>query len=639
MGKQRLRAEIVQDMAPQSGRMRWSSTEPGSVQAGQVAFAAGRSVFTNLLSREQDGWRAAQLYGGLMPDVYRSVGALQLLRQRTERANSAAPRIRYNVIRQVIDAARAQITRAEVRPYFLSSGGEWSMQRRAKQLTKFSDGQLYKAKIRTLGPDIFLDSAIFDLGAVKVSIREGEPLVERVFPLELGVDLRDGLEGNPREMYQRHSVDKEALLEQYPDKADLIRSANLERDWFDSDEPSSVDHVSVVEVWRRATPKSKGRHIVALSSGPLLDEEWTSERFPFSILRYSKGLRGWFGTGMEWHLRGMQLEINATLRTIQNALHLGAVPRVFLEQGSKIAAQTIGNTVMEIINYRGQKPDLHPGVAFPSELVGHLSMLIQGSFDQEGVSRGAARSESRPGLSSGRAIRMDRDIGTERFSVATKAYEEWTLDVTDLLVETGREIAKKDKSFGVLVPGPRYSETLEWSKVNMDRDKYVLKAYPTNMLSEDPSERTEDVQDLLKAGMIEPAEGRRLLRFPDEDAVLSLEAAAVDDILAEVERLLDGKAYRSPEPYQALELGMAIMQKSWLKARNDGAPDDVLENVQRWVADADDLLKRMQGDAGTTPDPAAAAQALSSPTAGMGAPQGVPGAAPVSDLLPTAPPA
>jgi hypothetical protein len=66
--------------------------------------------------------------------------------------------------------------------------------------------------------------------------------------------------------------------------------------------------------------------------------------------------------------------------------------------------------------------------------------------------------------------------------------------------------------------------------------------------------------------------------------------AAIEDIEATIEELLDGN-YQPPEPYQNLGMGLRRIQMAYLKARRDGAPENILEDMRRWIESADYIMK------------------------------------------------
>ena len=91
------------------------------------------------------------------------------------------------------------------------------------------------------------------------------------------------------------------------------------------------DLIMVVESWHLRSGKNAkdGRHMIAISSGYISDEEYTKDRFPFSFLHYSNRLLGFWSQGVAEQLMGTQMELNSILYTISRAIKLVGVPRVF----------------------------------------------------------------------------------------------------------------------------------------------------------------------------------------------------------------------------------------------------------------------------------------------------------------------
>lgn len=617
-------------MTPKNQSFDWLNEEDDD-KAASTAFAAAKWISDEQTSRAEELALQARMYGGVPKESFSGYVSRGSWVMGTPSPRASAPNLSHNVIRSVVDTAVARVSGMDVRPLFLSRGGDWSYQQRCKRLEQYVDGQLRSHKVRQLGPEVFRDACVYDIGAVHVFQRDGQTAMERVWPLELLVDYTEGRYRTPRTLYRKKWVPKDTLRARFPKCEDIIKSASP-GDWLDSETQDSMkiaDMALVVEGWWLPAKKgAKGRHVLALSSGALLVEDWTKTRFPFAFLRYSTRLLGMYGQGMAEHLKGNQRQINTTLRAIQEMIQKGAVPQVWLQTGNAGVAKTqFTNEIMAVRTYTGDKPVFSPGIDPPPSLFDFVDRLWAKSFEQEGVSQLDATSQKPAGLDSEPSIRAYRDVGATRFITATKNYEAFILDLAELLVDVGRDIAKDDPSFEILVPGKRYNETLRFKDVDLERDKYVIELYPTAMLPIEPAGRLAQVTDMLKAGMIDSVQGKRLLQFPDIDEVVSLETAPVEDILAEISHLLQGGKYRPPEPFQDFALGIKYFQFAWAKARRDGAPADLLDNLQLWVVQAGDQLKL---GSPAPPSPGAAP--------GVVPPPANPTATPTSSLVPNMPP-
>lgn len=104
----------------------------------------------------------ARLYGNIS---YRDLGSGGMM-QRAK--TSAKNRVTLNIIQSMCDTVTARVAKAKPMATYLTSGGDWEMQRKAKRLTKFTSGQFYGSKIYEVAPKVFLDACVFGTGVMKI---------------------------------------------------------------------------------------------------------------------------------------------------------------------------------------------------------------------------------------------------------------------------------------------------------------------------------------------------------------------------------------------------------------------------------------------------------------------------------------
>jgi hypothetical protein len=184
----------------------------------------------------------------------------------------------------------------------------------------------------------------------------------------------------------------------------------------------------------------------------------------------------------------------------------------------------------------------------------------------------------------------------------------------------------------VKVPGKKFLNTIDWKDVHMHDDEYVLKIYPVSALSDSPSDRLQDIQELMQAGIIDPEAGRRLLDYPDLEAENSLADAEQDYLHEIMDKILDAdldkddlnEVYTPPEPYDNLQLARKLALEYYAKGKCQGVEEEKLELFRRFMSQLDMLQMAAQPP---QPQPVA-------PQGGV--PQGQPAQAPVSNLMPQA---
>lgn len=516
---------------------------------------------------------------------------------RKEQSGAAANRVTLNVVRSMVDTVVSKITKNKPVPTFLTSGGQWSDQRRAKKLSKFVEGQFYACKIYEKRAQTFKDSCIFGTGVLKIYKSQGDIKAERVYPAEIIVDDVEGFYGDPRQLHQTKFVHKDSLIANYPKHKTAIENVNVNTTKYNSLQPQHSDLVLVVESWKRPSKPgaNDGRHSITIENEVLFDEPYKKDYFPFVFDRWNVTPFGFYGQGLADQLDGLQLEINKLLRTIQVSMHLVSVPKLFVEAGSKIVSSHLDNKIGGIIKYAGAPPQPGQLGAIPRELFSHLDYLYSRSYEITGISQLASQSTKPVGLNSGKALRIYNDLESERFLEVATRYEQAYLQAANIMVDLAKELDKElEGGYTVLTHGKNSTKALKWSDVDLDEDKYLMKMHATSALSNSPSGRLEEVQELMAAGFIDMDMARKLLDFPDLESYYDKSTAAITDLERQIEMIIDDGKYQTPEPFQDLQGGIARFQSAYLYYKAEGAPEEKLEMLRRWMTDANDLLAQAQ---------------------------------------------
>lgn len=505
-------------------------------------------------------------------------------------------RVTLNVCRMAVDTLRAKISKSKPKTAFVTDGGDFGQQRRAKRLDRFVFGVLSGAKAHPKARRAFRDACVQDIGALKFSRNPGSKCVEidRVFPDEILVDDEDGHYGEPRSMYQRRSVHKEVLKGLYPEHADALETSRAP-DAVDSrtDESSLVDMVEVCEAWHLPSGEEAGdgRHVVCTDNCTLVDEEWKRPRFPFVVFRFDEALAGFYGSCVIEQLVDRQLALNRKLKTLNECLRLMARPIILMPSGAGIEKDAVTNQVGLILKYVGPNPPsfiMPPSV--PPELVQSILQDKAEALELVGVSQLSVASRKPAGLDSGKALREYSDIESERFILTGQAWEEAHVEMAEQIIDLASEAAEEGEPLEAVTQGRWGTEAIKWGDVELDRKSLVLKALPTSSLPTTPAARQQAIQEWLEAGWVDPLEARRLMDMPDLDASNSSAFAAQEDIDWMIEDMLDGRDYQPPEPYQDLTYGVKRCTSALLRAKRQGAPDEILELFRTWIAQANEML-------------------------------------------------
>jgi hypothetical protein len=302
----------------------------------------------------QDNLKNLRLYGN-----YEIMGAQSFTDFNSFNTFSTQNRVTLNIVQSMVDTVVSKITKNKPKPSFLTSGGDWSLQQKAKKLTKFCEGQFYSTEFYEKAAKAFQDACIFGTGAVKIYIdSDMEIKAERVFIDEIKVNMAESLFEKPTQLHQVKMMHKETLKAMYPDKEADIEAIGKPEYFNYVGDADSEDMVKVTESWHLPSTEEStdGKHVISCQNIVLLEEEYTKNYFPFVFFRWNDRPVGFFGQGIPEQLTGLQLEINKLLRTIQVSMHLVSVPKIFIDSASKIVDAHINNKIGGVIRFQGNPP-------------------------------------------------------------------------------------------------------------------------------------------------------------------------------------------------------------------------------------------------------------------------------------------
>ncbi len=536
-----------------------------------------------------------------------------------------------NVIHACIDTAAAKIAKAKPKPLFLSTKGNWSVQTRCKNLTRYVEALFSQAHVYQEAVKVFFDAGIFGTGALKVIVDDETQAisVERVLIDEIIVEDSDGVYGCPRHLIQRRFASRDSLIAQFPKSKMGILDARAGRAIDSQVNQINPDLVLVVEAWHLPSgPKSKdGKYSISVDNCTLYLEDYDKDYFPFEFFRWSDAILGFFGNGIAEQLTPIQKEINYLLMDIQEANHLMARPRIFLEEGSKIVPSHLDSDHgIPIIPFIGQPPVFMTPSPMAGAVFEHLNFLYAKAFETTGISQMAAASKKQPGLDSGVALREFSDIESERFNLVGQRWEIFFMELAKKFIDISRDLYKSGGAkLKIKGKTKRFIKDLKFADVNLKDEQFEMDVESVGFLPNTAAGKLQKVQELVQSGFIRKEYGLSLLEFPDTEQVMTLENAAFDDVMMLIERMLEDGEYDPPEQYMNLDLSMTLVQSSYLRAKQAGAPEDRLKLLRDFMKDLE-VLQAPPPPPEAPEAPPGAAGAIAQPMA-----------PPQSDLMPIVP--
>jgi hypothetical protein len=468
----------------------------------------------------------------------------------------------FNLVQSVTDTLVSRLSQSRPQPVFLTDNGDYKQRNLAKKLNNFLLGEFYQTKAYEKGTTALRDCLVEGTGVIHVYETPDHKVgLERVFLTELLIDPNEAMYGEPRQLYRMKLIDRDVLIANFPKFKDKLEMAAESTPDNSSDSSKKVsDLVMVVESWHLPSGKdtNDGRHILACSSGFLIDEEYHKSSFPFAFLHYSPRLLGFWAQGVAEQLMGTQLELNQILFTISRAIKLVGVPRVFQEDGAKVVAAHHNNEIGVIIKYRGIKPTYEVAPCNAPELYAERDRLIQYGYQQSGVSALQASSQKPQGLDSGEAIRTYDDISTDRFASLSRRYDDFYIALSYLIIDLAKDISEEQGSYATVYPNKNGTREIDLPKASLIQDEFVIQCFTQSSLPKDPAGRLAKVTEMVQSGMITLQEGRRLLDYPDLEQVEKLANAPEERILQILDDIIEDGKPGEPDPYMDLNLATQL---------------------------------------------------------------------------------
>lgn len=468
----------------------------------------------------------------------------------------------FNIVQSATDTLVSKLSQNKPSPVFLTDNSDYKERNLAKKLNNFISGELYQTKSYEKAAIMLKDACVEGTGILHVYETDDKRVgVERVLLTELLIDANDGMYGDPRSMYRIKLVDRGVLKALDPKYKAKVEAADQAYPDNSADSSKTVsDLVLVVEAWHLRSGKDSkdGRHVIACSSGILLDEEYNKDKFPFVFLNYSDRLLGFWAQGLAEQLMGTQMEINSLLFTISKAIKLVGVPRVFVEKGSKVVKSHFNNDIGSIIEYAGTKPQYEVAPCVPQELYTQLERLIDFGFKQAGVSMMQATAQKPAGLDSGEAIRSYDDISNDRFATLSRRYDNVFVDLSYLIIDKAKDIAERDGKYQTVYPNKNSAKEVDLPDASLLKNPFVIQCFNMSSLPRDPAGRMQKVTEMITSGMITIKEGRRLLDYPDLGQIEQLANASEERIFQYLDKIIEDGEYTPPDPFMDLQLAEEI---------------------------------------------------------------------------------
>lgn len=525
-------------------------------------------------------------------------------------------RVKFNLVKLVCDTVVNRIGKMQPRARFLPTGGNASLHRRAKLLERVADALVEITGLYRVAPLVFLDALIFGMGCLRPYRVGGKIKIDRVYPGELFVDPVEAAYDNVRQLFHRKFIAREVVEYEYVDaqlaagaisakKASKLRAAIRDAPVVQSEDGFfghnlSADPIEVVEAWHLPSGEhaTDGKYVVSMDGEVLYEEEYKRECFPMCFVRWSPEPRGFFGIGVVEEIAGIHIDVNNTLRRIEQGLELNASPYVFVERGSKVKKAHVTNTPGLILEYQGQMPAVQTVNAVPPEYFNYLNNQVERAFRSARLNMPSSGSKLPASLQTGAAWREYHDTDREDFAVVMKEFERFFMDVIKQFIYLCKEAWEEDNSFSLVASKDKYTvESVNWKDVDMEEDAYALRVYPASSLPTSIAGRLDAVMEMFNAGWIGPDVAMKLVDVADIEQFQDLESAEQDQLERQIELILDEGVPQSIDVGDDPQLALKTIQAHYKKALGNKVPEDRLVLLRQLKQQCVEIILQQQQEA------------------------------------------
>lgn len=447
-----------------------------------------------------------------------------------------------NVVYSCTDTLVSRISQDRPKPVFLTDNGDYKQRKLAKDANAFIQGEFFRTRAYDLMPLQMRDACILGDGFIKVFPKDKKVTLERTLETELLTDFNDAYYNDPRQLIQLKLVDRDVIMDMFPKNADKI--ANAVSGNVDNSPRSTetiADKLIISEAWHlpSGVGAKDGLHAIVCSEGIVFEEEWEKEKFPFVKFGYNPNPVGYFSQGLAEILMPGQMEIYRMLIVASQALELMGVPRIYIDELSKILETSFNNRIGTIIKGRGNAPEFINATSNNPEIYQWIQWLIQNAYQMSGISSLSASGQKPAGLNSGEAIRSFDQIQEDRFAALAKRYQNISTDLAYMMIDCARDIAEEEGSYTTVYPGKDGTRSIDFKSIDKLNDNFVIQCYEESSLPKDPAGRQAKLSEMLAAGEIDKNEFRRLSNFPDLEQSDKLATSLEERILFCLDHIIE----------------------------------------------------------------------------------------------------
>ncbi len=541
--------------------------------------------------------------------------------------------VSQNELGNTVETLHAQIFKNHIVPAVSTSESDWAEWQRGLGYSRwlegiFDVGDVYYDAVPRSG----LDMLVYGTGFIKIGhATDAEKNVKltytRTDPRMMLIDRLEARHGKPRNMFQKDYYDKYLLADLHSkhEKGAYIpkgmsaseAAANRVQLILEGKSNDDVDMaigsrtkcemITVREAWHLPTRdgKKNGRHVIWIKDCTLVDEVWTWERFPFTVMRFGSRLSGFYGDSAVKRLAPTQKNFDKLNKKIDEAQDIMGIPRIILARDAHIERTHIDDIpggVLETDNVNGIREWNATAVA--PELYQERSSAPQKMRSLLGISDFDVQNQLPQSMReiSGPALERWVDSGTARHAMTHAELEHAMIDLAYLSMDYAAELEADGIDLLVTAPGSAKTtvEMLKFSEVKVDRKRMKLRVQPMSQMPQTISGKIDAFSKLRENNDIDKQTYLKMLEVPDIEKVTDFLGSDEEIILKNLYYMVKKGKYIPPLQYDNLDLIVPITTAFINHYRiRDDADMEVVGMLSQYIEDAI-LLK--QGLGGSDPN-------------------------------------
>ncbi len=539
----------------------------------------------------------------------------------------------YNLIQAVVDTKFNHLIRNQIRPLFVTEGGDSELIEKVQAMQLAADGIAESLELNDeLEEQAILNGLLFEAGGVDfyADTANSRVVATPIFAHDYFVSKQESRFGRPQQCGCRQVVPRDALLgmlsgapKAVRDAIENAKAATWEDMGTDAGQPGTeiVDMVVIYKGWhlpttrvaygisedteRKVKPSHDGRHMVVVEGAgndapPLIDVAWPYGYYPQSWFKPNKVPASFWSRGEPEILAATQVELNKNDIREGMIVDLHARPMILLSKGAKLNPAMINNALANIFQVEGNVSGAITVVNVPAvsaDLLNRSMRLRDQARDQRGMSEMSMTARKPAGVNHEPGLAYLADTETVRHTAEFRARERFKVSCYVNIIRCLRDLAAHDPNYEVVFEHDGQLRRQKWAEIDVDEMKYRVRKPPTNALSRNPPERAQQIMELVERGFLPPSAAIDAFReMFDIKSLIGDQNVMQQNAEKRISDVVKASEYTEelmPDPYMDLQMlkRLGIQRKNKLELMGDKL--ERIERIVKFLQDVDAELAKL----------------------------------------------